>query len=232
MVRRRIRRALTPALWLGLAACGRESRPDAGAEAGPPPPAGVNPRMIERRSDGVWIASAESLRTIPGYVVDSIFPPAEALARFRSATTGPAPTAFSGGAPSADALLRRYWAALVAADTAAVRPLALSRAEFAWVYFAGSAEEQSGLQPHIAWRMLESTSGVGLQRAQGRASGASATVLRTFCAGAPRTAGEVRSVGPCGVVVAPGGPRDSLPLAARIVIRNGVAKLFGYANGL
>ncbi|MCU0624392.1 MAG: hypothetical protein MUF53_11120, partial [Gemmatimonadaceae bacterium] len=121
---------------------------------------------------------------------------------------------------------------LVAGDTAATAPLVLTRAEFAHVYYDGSAEAKAGLQPHVAWRMLESASLVGRERAQGRASGATAAVRGTFCIGAPRQDGAVRSLGPCGIVLAPGARGDSVPIASRIVVRNGVAKLFSFANPL
>lgn len=227
---RPLRRLALPSL---LAACANEPRPSPEtAVERQPIPAGIDPRMVEWRSDGVLIASADSLRKIPGYVVDSIFPPAEALARFRTATSGPPVTRFTGGAASVDGLLRAYWSALVSRDDNAMSAMALTRPEFAWAYFDGSAEQQAGLQPHVAWRMLESASEVGRQRAMARAAGATGALQGTFCVGAPRRTGGIESRGPCGVVLAPGLRGDSIPIASRVLVRDGVAKLFSFANPL
>lgn len=225
------RRLAIVALVIVAMACGAD-RPssDTAAAGRQPVPAGIDPRMVEWRSDGVLIASEDSLRKIPGYVVDSVFPPAEALARFRSSIAEAPATRFTGGAASPDALVRRYWEALVAGDTAAIASLVLTRNEFAWLYFEGSAESRSGLQPHVAWRMMESASAVGLQRSKGLAGGRPGPLVTTFCRGTPRDEGKVRSIGPCGVVLPGDGRVDSLVIARRVVVRDGVAKLFSFAD--
>jgi hypothetical protein len=96
-------------------------------------PAGIDPAMIERRSDGLWIPSQDSLRKTPGYVIDSVFTPEENLRRFQATVTAPSGNRVSGGAPSTDALLRRYWALLAAGDTLGMTPLMVSRAEYAYL---------------------------------------------------------------------------------------------------
>jgi hypothetical protein len=164
--------------------------------------------------------------------VDSIFPPEEALRRFRATVAGEAPSAFSGGAASTDALLRRYWSHLARKDTAALPQLVVSRAEFAYLYYPHSPEAEAGISPEIAWLLIGSQSDRGLARALSRAEGAmSAGLAHSFCEGDPRTSGEFRMYGPCAIVLS-SQPPDTVWLARTIVARNGVFKLLGLINGL
>jgi hypothetical protein len=191
--------------------------------------------MLERRSDGVIIASAESLRKIPGYVVDSIFPPAEALRRFRAASGPTQPTVLTEGDTSVLALFTGYVAALRARDSIAVLRFALSRPEYAWLYYDGSPEQVSGLVPQAAWALMESRSNVGLGRAAGRVSalGQATRVASATCGTkvVPLPSGDI--IGPCIVVIeAADGTRTPLPLARTVLRRNGRLKLVSFANDL
>jgi hypothetical protein len=188
--------------------------------------------MVEWRSDGLLVPSAESLRSVPGYVVDSAFPPEEALRRFRSTVAGDAPTALSGGERSLDALLRRYWALLVARDTVSMSNLVLNRGEFAYLYFPDSPELAAGLAPEVTWLLIASQGGRGLTRALRAAESAQTKgVARTICLGKPRALGRNTAVGPCGVVLA-GPSADTVWIAKAIIQRDGVHKLLGLSNDL
>jgi hypothetical protein len=195
-------------------------------------PAGIDPAMLERRADGVWIPSQDSLRKTPGYVIDSVFTPEENLRRFQATVAAPADNRLSGGAPSTDALLRRYWALLDAGDTLAMTPLIVSRAEYAYVYFPESIEGASGMPPAVGWELIVRQSGRGLTRALFQAQRGPATVLRTLCSDEPRRMGKSVVYGPCGVVIRRDGTEETLWLAKTLIERDGVHKLLGLQNEL
>lgn len=212
------------------AACGE--RPDADGIVRQPIPRGIDPKMVEWRSDGVLIASQDSLRKTPGYVVDSVFSPEENLRRFQATVSGPAPARLTGGAPTTDALIRRYWELLVAGDTLAMTPLIVSRAEYAYLYFPESTEGASGMPPHIGWELIMAQTGRGLTRALVAAGKGPATVLRTQCSDEPRRVGRSSVYGPCAVVIRRNGFEETIWLAKTLIERDGIHKLLGLQNEL
>ncbi len=197
-----------------------------------PIPAGIDPAMVEWQSDGALIASRDSLLKTPGYVIDSIYPPEEALRRFQAEAGGVAVTALADGATSVDALLRRYWSTLVRSDSLALSPLVLSKAEFAYLYFPESDEPANGMQPHVSWLLLANNGGRGLARALERARGADSTVAGTACSREPRVLGQNRVHGPCGIIRRGKSVTDTLWLTSHIVERNGTFKLMSFSNEL
>ena len=195
-------------------------------------PAGVDAAMLERRADGVWIPSQDSLRKTPGYVIDSVFTPEENLRRFQATVAPPAENRLSGGAPSTDLLLRRYWALLSAGDTLAITPLIVSRAEYAYLYFPESVEGASGMPPAVGWELIVRQSGRGLTRALFQAQRGPATVVRTLCSDEPRPMGKSILYGPCGVVIRRDGTEETLWIVKSLLQRDGVHKLLGLQNEL
>ena len=210
-----------------------DSAPQQDAVVRAPVPAGVDRRMVEWREDGVLIASADSLRKTAGYVVDSIFPPDEAMRRFRATVPGAAPLRLAGGAPSTEQLLRTFWAKLTAGDSVGVDALSIDKAEFAYLYLPDSPELRSGMQPQIAWLLLDEASVRGLGRARLRAEQLKATTIRgVACSGNLAPVGAARVQGPCGVIVRRPPRLDTVWIANRVISRNGVVKLLGFANPL
>lgn len=197
-----------------------------------PIPRGIDPRMVEWRTDGVLVASQDSLVKTPGYVVDSIFPPEEALRRFQAEVVGPAPLQLAEGAASTDALLRRYWSLLVRHDTLAMTPLVVSKAEFAYLYYPEGAEASNGVPPNVAWMLLGHNSGRGLTRALRAASTRDTTVRAAVCTGLTQRVGQGELYGPCGVVLPSAGGLDTVWVAKTLFRRNGVHKLMGFHNEL
>ncbi len=195
-------------------------------------PAGVNARMVERRSDGVIIPSLDSLRKTAGYVIDSVFSPAENLRRFQRTVATAPPSRLEGGAPSTEALLRRYWALLAIGDTLGVAPLVVSRAEYAFLYAPASAEFAAGMPPHIGWEIILSQSGRGLTRALRTAQREPAPILATLCSDTARTVGTGTLYGPCGVVVRRASSTDTVWIAKSLFARDGRHKLLGLQNEL
>ena len=217
-----------------LVACGRAD--DRAADARQSIPPGIDPAMVEWRSDGILIPSPDSLRKTPGYIIDSILPPDEALRRLQQEVTDPIPTRLTGGADSRPALIRAYWDALQRTDTTLIRTLVLSKAEFAYLYFPESAPFASGMQPVPAWVLYEAQSGRGLTAASSRAREAAAgrAVLRDVtCRAGGRTEGASETSGPCGVVLRwPDGRTDTLWIASTVIRRDGRYKLLGLDNAL
>jgi hypothetical protein len=221
-------------LLLGSACTGEPgSSADAAGVTRQPIPEGIDPRMVEWRSDGVLIASQDSMRKTPGYVIDSVFSPEENLRRFQATVVGAPPTALSGGERSTDAVLRRYWALLSTTDTLAMTPLIVSRGEYAFLYFPESAEGPAGMPPHIGWELLLAQTGRGLTRSLAAAAREqSAPVAATVCSDVPRRAGRNTIYGPCGVVIDRAGVRDTIWIVKTLIERGGVHKLMGLQNEL
>lgn len=226
-------RALAALLVIFSAACAGETETaDADGIVRQPIPRGINPAMVEWRSDGLLIPSQDSLRKTPGYVIDSVFTPEENLRRFQSTVIGAPPTRLSGGARSTDDLLRQYWALLSTADTLNMSPLVVSRAEYAFLYFPESEEGPNGMPPHIGWELIVRQSGRGLFRALVIAQREPSPVLRTECSDTPRKVGKSTIYGPCGVVIMRNGVEETIWVAKTLIERDGIHKLMGLQNEL
>lgn len=129
--------------------------------------------------------------------VDSARSQAEELRRFRIGLAEPA--ALSGGAASRDALIRRFVTALERADTAALEALALTRAEFAYLYYptAPQGRPPYDLSPGLMWFMLQENSRRGLSHALEERGGRALGYVGYSCDVTPSREGENTVVGPC-----------------------------------
>ena len=219
-------------LTLAAVACDGRGGGSDQAVAGQEIPAGVDPLMVEYRSDGVLIPSHDSLLKTPGYVVDSVFSPEENLRRFQATVSSGEPRRLAGGARSTDALLRQYWALLATGDTLAMTPLIVSRAEYAFLYAPFSPEVAAGLPPHVGWELILSQSGRGLTRALQVAAGAPAPLLGTLCSDVPRPIGAGQLYGPCGVILRRPSSVDTVWIVKSLYARGGIHKLLGLQNEL
>jgi hypothetical protein len=96
-------------------------------------------------------------------VVDSAVPIATLLERLREGVEEP--TGFTGGADSRDALVRNFVRATERGDSAAFRAMALTRAEFAWIYYPLVPESGPPyeLDPQLMWFMIETRSSRGVR---------------------------------------------------------------------
>ncbi|HEX8672260.1 MAG TPA: hypothetical protein VF710_10235, partial [Longimicrobium sp.] len=88
-------------------------------------------------------------------VVDSIFPPAEAMRRFRTGL--PEVDSLSGGATSRGELVRRFVRAVETQDTAELRTLLMNRGEFVYLYFPTSRFARPPLRtdPALLWFQMQ-----------------------------------------------------------------------------
>ena len=134
--------------------------------------------------------------------IDSIVPREVALAQFQAGE--PKVTWLAGGATSRDALVREFVAALTTPDTAALRRLTLSRAEFAWLYYPTTPQGQPpyDLSPGLMWTMLELHGERGLRHALEAFGGMPARYAGHTCDARSSHEGANTVYGPCTVRLA------------------------------
>lgn len=167
-------------------------------------------------------------------VVDSALPIAELLARFR-ATVPDTPTTLAGGAESPDALGRALLAAVQRRDTAAVRALTISRAEFAWLYYPHTrfTAPPYELGPELVWLQLVAASDKGAGRLLERYGGRPLRFERTRCPDTAAVEGPNRITTGCVVRFAAGdSAARELRLFATTIARDGRVKVLSFANDL
>jgi hypothetical protein len=165
-------------------------------------------------------------------VVDSALSIDTLLARFREDLDRPA--AFSGGAASLDALIERFVRAVEHDDSAAFRGMALTRAEFAWLYYPHLPEAAPPfeLEPGLMWFMIETNSGRGLRNLLGERGGRPLGVVGYACED-ERHHGPVTIWVPC-VLRRLQAEADTVSegLFGPIVSRDGEFKFVSFANKL
>jgi hypothetical protein len=168
-----------------------------------------------------------------GRVVDSILPREEALRRFRGGL--PPADSLTGGTESRDALVAAFVRALGAADTAAIAELAITRSEFAYLYYPTASEglPPYDLEPGLMWFMLFEQSNQGIRRALQLHGGTPMPLVDYDCGTDHRREGENTVYGPC-VVRWRGknGDTVSARLFSQIIERGGRFKFLSYANKL
>lgn len=165
----------------------------------------------------------------PGYVVDSILPPEEALRRFRA---GVAPVTRLEGPASRDELVERFLGALLARDSAALARLAIDRAEFAYLVYPESrlARPPYRQPPEIAWLTLRLASEGGLRRLLSRAP--AVHPLGIVCPDSAVAEGRMRITTGCAVRVREAGATRPVRLFGRLVELDGRWKIVGFDGDL
>lgn len=167
-------------------------------------------------------------------VVDSIFPIEEEVRRFRAALPEH-PETLGSTSPTREALIRRFVAALEASDTAELRRMALTRSEFAYLYYPTTqfAAPPYDLSPALVWYRLESYSSRGLTRALARFGGRPLEISGHACEAHPMVQGENRIWHGCVVISrSPDGRSTTLSLFGPILERGGEFKMLSFANGI
>lgn len=116
------------------------------------------------------LAADTSPRARPGYVIDSVLPVKEELRRFRVAIER-VPTSLEGGASSRETLVRHFFSAVARADSAELRNMLLSRAEFAYLVYPESPYTHPPYRqpPDLVWMQLATTGSTGARRLLARA---------------------------------------------------------------
>jgi hypothetical protein len=165
-------------------------------------------------------------------VVDSALPVDTLLSRFREGLERPA--AFTGGAASMDALVDGFVGALERRDSTAFRDLAITRPEFAWLYYPHLPEAAPPyeLPPDLMWFMIETGSGRGLSTLLEERGGTPQRFVGYRCAG-ERRHGPVTVLAPCVMRrVQAEGDTVAESLFGPVVSLDGRFKFVSYANKL
>ncbi|HET7230388.1 MAG TPA: hypothetical protein VFJ16_10330 [Longimicrobium sp.] len=167
---------------------------------------------------------------VPGSHVDSILSPEEEIRRFREGLAEPA--ALTGGERSREALVRAFTRAVERADTAAVRRMIVSRAEFAYLYYPSTEFTHSPrrMAPALLWFLTLQESEKGIGRLFQRRGGQSMGYVSTRCDPRPRAEGRNRLWDRCRVTLRHDGEAKSERLFGTIIERDGEFKFLSYKN--
>jgi hypothetical protein len=168
-----------------------------------------------------------------GNVIDSVFPLEEEMRRFRMGMREV--TELSGGASSVDELVDTFLRAVERADTAAVSAMAITREEFAWLYFPYSiyATPPYELAPGLVWMQLESASSKGFRKILSVHGGNTLYDTGVQCPDDGSSAGEGRIWDECVVLGRlPGGEEAEERLFGSILEVGGRYKFVSFANGM
>lgn len=168
-----------------------------------------------------------------GGTVDSILPLDEHLRRFREGI--PPVDTLRRASPSRDALIHRFLEALAQRDTAALNALVIDQAEFAYLYYPGSALSLPPYEapPQLLWGQILASSNEGVAKALARVDGAAIALDDIRCPTSPVTEGENRLHQNCEIRLRIGRrPAEVGRWFGTIVERDGRFKLLGLANAL
>jgi hypothetical protein len=164
-------------------------------------------------------------------VVDSIFPVEEEIRRFQATLPGEV-TALSGGETDRDALVARFVRAVEAADTADLARMAMSRAEYGYLYYPTSryTAPPYRLSPALAWYQNNNVGGRGLTRLLRRYGGQDMGFVSYACPEPAVVEGRNRFWHRCTVRHQVAADTVDIQLFGSIWERDGHYKLVGYAN--
>ena len=166
-------------------------------------------------------------------VIDSVIPREEALARFRQGLDSV--SELTGGATSRDALVQGFIRAVEQRDTAALRAMVMTKAEFAWIYYPTTPQglPPYDLSPSLLWFMLSERSQQGVAHLVQERFGLQLHVARYACDALPSVEGDNRLWGPCRLyrVQAPGDTAEER-LFGSILERHGRFKFVNLSNKL
>lgn len=165
--------------------------------------------------------------------VDSILPVEVLLDRFRSDI--PQVNTLSSASGSREALVQRFVKALATSDSADLKAMAMSAAEFAWLYYPESefTRPPYELAPEHVYLLIDQNSRKGLVRMLRRSVGVGMEYAGHDCLPEPRVRLHDRLWEGCTVRLRnPDGSVDTLRLFGDIWERDGRWKLVSYANEL
>jgi hypothetical protein len=140
----------------------------------------------------------------------------------------------AGGATSLEALMTRFVRAVERNDTASLERLALSRQDFAWVFYPTNpqAAPPYDLSPGLFWFLLEGRSRKGLGRLLVDRGGRPLKYAGVRCDSAVSREGENTVRGPCAVLRIQGRDTVAERLFGLVIERRGRWKFVSYANRL
>ena len=167
-------------------------------------------------------------------VVDSIHPIEEQVRRFKAARGNPTSTRLEDGAASRDELVHGLITAIENNDTAAIRRMMISPAEFIDLYYPSSPFTRRPYRqdPAFVWFQITQNSEKGIGRALQRFGGRPTRFAKYACDQEPTLEGANRLWDGCVVHWNPGQVAGTLRLFGTIIERNGRYKFVSYTNGL
>ena len=174
------------------------------------------------------------VRSQPGYVIDSAISIEESLRRFR-ADIRDTPKVLVGGERSREALVEKFTRAVERGDSLALRRMAMSRGEFAFLVYPSSMYTRRPYrqQAQITWLLLTAASDKGLRRLVERRAGQPFRFRGLDCPDPPVTEGENRLWRGCAVRrVRAEGDTATERLFGPIIERAGRFKFYSYGNEL
>jgi len=176
-------------------------------------------------------ASTRSAASPDGYTPDSVR--AGQLAEVRTGLDSV--SELSGGAVSRDALVETFARAALAGDSATLRRLQLTKAEWAWLFYPTNpaARPPYDLDPATMWLTTSLQGDKGYARLLGLLTGKPYRYAGYECPGEASRQGENTAYGPCMVKLlqAPGDTSEGR-LFGLILERHGRWKFVNYANRL
>lgn len=185
------------------------------------------------RADSTARARQDSInRSLPGYVIDSIFPVHEELRRFRAAHPGDSATTFAAGSSSRSELVRRFLTALSTRDTSALRTFAVQAREFSDLYYPDSPYSHPPYKesPEFAWRLIQAPSSAGLTKLLNRIAGKPLAYVSDTCDPKVLREGKTTRFAGCLVRVVIDGDTAMKRFYGSIVERGGKYKFLSYTN--
>jgi hypothetical protein len=201
-----------------------------------PPPASSAAERDSARADELRRARQDSInRTLPGYVVDSIFPVDEELRRFRKSLGGDSALVFSGGSPSREALARRFVTALASSDTSEFRTMVVHGREFADLYYPVSPYSHAPYHqpPQLAWSLIQNPSTDGLTKLLRTMGGKPITYVGLRCDPHVIREGRISRYAGCLLRITDArGDTTTRLMFGSIVELGGVYKFLSYTNRL
>ncbi len=155
-----------------------------------------------------------------------------ALRRFQAGL--PVPAGLEGGEATRDALVLRFVRAIEAADTSDLRRMVMTRAEFAHLYYPGSAytRRPTRQEADLVWFLHLQDSQKGVSRALARYGTQPLGFVDYACDPTPVREGPNTLWHGCAVRIVPGGDTLRLRLFGSILERDGRFKLYSFANDL
>ena len=124
--------------------------------------------------------------------IDSILPIEEELRRFRATVDEAPPESLGGEWTTREALVRSFVDRLEAADTAALRTMLITRAEFAYLYYPQTvfAAPPYELPPALVWFQMQNRSSSRLTRLLREFAGHELRYRSRSCDPEPEVQGE------------------------------------------
>jgi len=166
-----------------------------------------------------------------GGVVDSVLPIAEALRRFR--VDLPKQDTLYHASATRGELVGRLARAITRRDTADLNAMALSRAEFAWLFYEESPLSRPPYEapPGLLWGQILTTSDEGIRQLVNRLGGKAIEVSDLRCPNQAEQEGRNRLYKRCTVrFAAPGEKPLAGNLFGSILARDGRFKFVGLGN--